>query len=284
MGFLFWNKNENGIKQLLKDAKSRDKIKCGGCDGEFDAVEMAKNNFVCPGCGKYQRISPRDRIALVCDKDSFKEFAKEVTSKDFLSFPGYADKLEKARVQTGEKEAVVCGSAKIDGEKCVVFVMDARFIMASMGSAVGEKITRAFEYATENKLPIIGFTASGGARMQEGIVSLMQMAKTSAAVKRHSGDENLYITVLTDPTTGGVTASFAMLGDVIVAEPDALVGFAGRRVVEQTTKTKLPDNFQSAEFLYEHGFVDTIIERSALRETLSEILNIHSKKSRKNRG
>lgn len=275
MFHFFENKNESGSKNLIKSAKNRENIKCTACDTEFSAVEMAKSQFVCPKCGKYQRITPRDRIALVCDKDSFEEIAGNVTGRDFLSFPGYADKLKKLREQTGENEAVICGSAKIDGEKCVVFVMDTRFMMASMGSAVGERIARAFEYAEERNLPIIGFTASGGARMQEGIVSLMQMAKTSAAVKRHSQSGNLYITVLTDPTTGGVTASFAMLGDIILAEPKSLVGFAGRRVVEQTTKTKLPDNFQSAEFLKEHGFIDSIVDRASLRDTLSEILKMH---------
>lgn len=275
--FPFLNKSENGVKALLKSAQNRPKIKCAACESEFDAVEMIKNSFICPKCGKYQRVAPRDRIAMICDKDSFKEIAGNVTSKDFMAFPGYADKLKKARELTGESEAVVCGHAKIDGIKCVVFVMDARFIMASMGSAVGERITRAFEYATENRLPIIGFTASGGARMQEGIVSLMQMAKTSGAAKRHANSGNLYVTVLTDPTTGGVTASFAMLGDIILAEPKALVGFAGRRVVEQTTKTKLPDNFQSAEFLTEHGFVDNIVDRRDLRETLALILKLHGK-------
>lgn len=276
--FPFFNKTaENGVKALLKTAASRGKCVCKACESEFDAAEAIKNNFICPKCGKYQRVAPRDRIALICDKDSFKEIAANVTSKDFMNFPGYADKLAKAKEQTGESEAVVCGEAKIDGRKCVIFVMDSRFIMASMGSAVGERITRAFEYATAHRLPIIGFTASGGARMQEGIVSLMQMAKTSGAAKRHALGGNLYVTVLTDPTTGGVTASFAMLGDIILAEPKALVGFAGRRVVEQTTKSKLPDNFQSAEFLNEHGFVDSIVERGELRDVLANILRLHSK-------
>ena len=275
--FPFFNKTESGVKTLLKDAPIRPKSKCPACEGEFEAAEMVKNSFICPKCGKYLRVAPRDRIAMICDKDSFKEIAGTVTSKDFLAFPGYADKLKKARELTGESEAVVCGSAKIDGVKCVLFVMDSRFIMASMGSAVGERITRAFEYATENRLPIIGFTASGGARMQEGIVSLMQMAKTSGAAKRHALGGNLYVTVFTDPTTGGVTASFAMLGDIILAEPKALIGFAGRRVVEQTTKSKLPDNFQSAEFLFDHGFVDSIVDRRELREKLALILKLHGK-------
>ena len=271
----FGNKTENDLKNLIKASKTRPAFKCSACETETSAVDMAKGFYICPKCGKYQRVAPRDRIALVCDKDSFKEIGAGITSKDFLEFPGYEDKLMKSRAATGEGEAVICGEVKIDGEKCVIFVMDARFMMASMGSAVGERITRAFEYATENNLPVIGFTASGGARMQEGIVSLMQMAKTSAAVKRHSDGGNLYITVLTDPTTGGVTASFAMLGDIIIAEPKALVGFAGRRVVEQTTKTKLPDNFQSAEFLMEHGFVDSIVDREEIRASVANLIRMH---------
>ena len=279
--FPFFNKPESGMKTLIKSAAGRPKVKCSACESKFEAVDMAKNSFICPKCGKYMRIAPRDRIAMICDKDSFKEIAGNITSKDFIAFPGYADKLKKAMDQTGENEAVVCGQAKIGGRKCVIFVMDSRFIMASMGSVVGERITRAFEYATENRLPIIGFTASGGARMQEGIVSLMQMAKTSGAAKRHANGSNLYVTVLTDPTTGGVTASFAMLGDIIFAEPKALVGFAGRRVVEQTTKTKLPDNFQSAEFLFDHGFVDNIVDRRELREVLIRTLALHDRGGKK---
>ncbi|MBQ9696516.1 MAG: acetyl-CoA carboxylase carboxyl transferase subunit beta, partial [Oscillospiraceae bacterium] len=190
----------------------------------------------------------------------------------------YSEKLEKARATTKEEDAGVCGIANVCGTECAVFLMDSRFMMASMGSVVGEKITRTFEYATEHGLPVVGFTASGGARMQEGVISLMQMAKVSGAVKNHSNAGLLYITVLTDPTTGGVTASFAMQGDVILAEPKALVGFAGRRVVEQTTKSELPSNFQSAEFLLDHGFVDAIVPRSELRDTLAELLSIHKKK------
>ncbi len=274
------NHNESGEKALIKASSKRPDVLCTSCKSEVTAMEMAKNHYICPKCGKYQRVAPRDRIALICDSDSFEEIAVGVTTRDFMNFPGYAEKLRKAESTTGEDEAVVCGSARIAGIPCVVFVMDARFIMASMGSVVGEKITRAFEYAEAKKLPVIGFTASGGARMQEGVVSLMQMAKTSAAVKRHSESGNLYLTVLTDPTTGGVTASFAMQGDIILAEPGALVGFAGRRVVEQTTKSKLPENFQSAEFLLEHGFVDNIVQRNKLRETITNILCICSAKTR----
>ena len=229
-------------------------------------------------CGKYFRLGGKERVALLADRKSNKEMFDNFESKDFLEFPGYADKLEKSKKSTGEKDAAVVGTARLGGNEFAYFVMDSRFMMASMGSVLGEKITSIFEYATENDLPVIGFTASGGARMQEGIISLMQMAKVSGAVKRHSNAGNLYVTVLTDPTTGGCTASFAMQGDIIIAEPKALVGFAGRRVVEQTTRSKLPDNFQSAEFLLEHGFVDAIVPREKLRETLTNILNIHSGK------
>jgi len=257
-----------------------DTVSCPGCKKVFTLAEAKAAGFVCPDCGKYLRVPPRTRLEMTADAGSFTEIAAGVTSVDILEFPGYASKLEKAKAETGEKSAVVCGCAKIGGFPCVLFVMDPRFIMASMGSAVGEKITRTFEYARERHLPVIGFTASGGARMQEGIVSLMQMAKCSGAVKAHASDGNLYVTVLTDPTTGGVTASFAMQGDIILAEPKALVGFAGRRVVEQTTKSALPDNFQSAEFLLEHGFVDQIVPRPGMRETLARILKLHAKEKR----
>ena len=252
---------------------------CPVCKKAHTPAEAASSDYICLGCGAYMRVPPRTRIAMIADTDSFEELAASVTSTDILSFPGYAEKLEKARIETGENSAVVCGTVRIKGMPCAVFVMDPRFIMASMGSAVGEKITRTFEYASEHHLPVIGFTASGGARMQEGIVSLMQMAKCSGAVKAHSNGGNLYVTVLTDPTTGGVTASFAMQGDIILAEPNALVGFAGRRVVEQTTKNALPDNFQSAEFLLEHGFADQIIPRTEIRETLIRILKLHQKEA-----
>ncbi len=248
--------------------------KCGYVDTVYRVV---KNYYACPKCGYYYRLGARDRINLLVDKKSFRELCTGLGSKDFLQFPGYQEKLDKARNATKEEEAVVCGTASIEGNPVALFVMDSKFMMASMGSVVGEKITRLFEYAQAHSLPVIGFTASGGARMQEGVISLMQMAKISGAVKNHSNAGLLYITVLTDPTTGGVTASFAMQGDIILAEPRALVGFAGRRVVEQTTKSKLPDNFQSAEFLLAHGFVDAIVPRSELRSTLAELLTIHKR-------
>ncbi len=221
------------------------------------------------------RLSARERIALTFDEGSFRELAADLKSVDFLNFPHYAQKLEAAQAATGEKEAVLCGTAAIESMPCAVFAMDARFIMASMGSVVGEKITRLFELALERRLPVIGFTASGGARMQEGVVSLMQMAKCSGAVKRHSEAGLLYTAVLTDPTTGGVTASFAMQADIILAEPDALIGFAGRRVVEQTTGNQLPADFQRAEFLLGHGFVDAVVPRELQTQTLANILRLH---------
>jgi len=260
---------------LIKSAPQT--VTCPSCKKEETKKAVQKHLFVCPNCGHHMRMDARSRIKSICDKNSFSEIFNTLQSVDFLKFPNYAEKLEQSKKQTGENEAVVCGTAKIGGLPCAIFVMDSNFIMASMGSVVGEKITRIFEYATENNLPVVGFTASGGARMQEGIVSLMQMAKVSGAVKRHSQGGNLYITVITDPTTGGITASFAMQGDIILAEPKALIGFAGRRVIEQTTKSKLPDDFQSAEFLLSHGFVDCIVPRKELKETLKTLLKQHKR-------
>lgn len=265
-----------GKDKVMNALKNSNNIRiCPVCKAQIEKSKVVGNFYTCPECGKLLRIHPRARINMICDKDSFKEFATGLHSVDFLEFPRYKEKLEKADEATGEDEGVICGEAEVGGVRCVIFIMDSRYIMASMGSVVGEKITRAFEYADQNSLPVIGFTASGGARMQEGVISLMQMAKCSAAVKRHSEHGNLYITVLTDPTTGGVTASFAMQGDIIFAEPRALVGFAGRRVVEQTTKEALPDNFQTSEFLLEHGFIDGIVERKDQRETLARVLRLH---------
>ncbi|NLN55338.1 MAG: acetyl-CoA carboxylase, carboxyltransferase subunit beta [Clostridiales bacterium] len=253
-------------------------VNCTCCKDEFSLCGMRENLFICPKCNTYLRMPPRERIALLADDGSFREIYENIESVDTLNFPMYREKLEKAREVTGEKEAVVCGLAEIEGAECVLFVMDARFIMASLGGAVGEKITRAFEYATLRNIPVVGFTASGGARMQEGIFSLMQMAKCSGAVKRHSDTGNLYIAVLTDPTTGGVTASFAMEGDVILAEPKALIGFAGRRVIEQTTGSKLPEDFQTAEFMLEHGFIDRIVERVEQKKVISSLMRMYDRR------
>lgn len=248
---------------------------CKKCGRETRYGELKKNNMICPECGKYFRMNPAERIELICD--SFEEIDADLSSRNILGFPGYDEKLKSAQKESRSKEGAVYGIAKIGGHSAVVFVMNPEFMMGSMGSVVGEKITRAFETAVERKLPVIGFTASGGARMQEGIFSLMQMAKVSGAVKRHNDAGLLYITVLTDPTTGGVTASFAMEGDIILSEPDALVGFAGARVIEQTTGEKLPKGFQRAEFLLEHGFIDSISERGDLKAAIVNLLNLHTR-------
>lgn len=249
--------------------------KCDDCGKIVLKEDIEKNLMKCPNCNKYFRMTAWQRIKLIIDEGTFLEYDKDLSTLNPLSYPDYEGKIKKLKDETGLKEAVVTGEGKIKGTDCVIAVMDSHFLMGSMGSVVGEKITRAVERATEKRLPVIIFTASGGARMQEGIFSLMQMAKTSAALKRHSDSGFLYVSVLTDPTTGGVTASFAMLGDIIISEPNALIGFAGPRVIEQTIKQKLPEGFQRAEFLLEHGFVDLIVERENLKETLYQILLIH---------
>lgn len=230
---------------------------------------------VCPTCAYNFRMGAYARLELIADENSFQVWDDDLKTKDPLNFPNYQNKLEKAQKATNLDEAVLTGYATIKEEPIALGIMDSHFIMGSMGTVVGEKLTRLFEKATEQSLPVVLFTASGGARMQEGIMSLMQMAKISGAIKRHSDKGLLYITVLTDPTTGGVTASFAMEGDIILAEPQSLVGFAGRRVIEQTMKTELPENFQKAEFLLEHGFVDSIVPRLEMKSCLSSILSIH---------
>lgn len=249
--------------------------KCNKCGGAIIAEDVKKDHYICPKCGGYFRVHARRRIEMITDEGSFEEWDSDLQGENPLEYKGYEEKLKKLQEKTGLSEAVVTGKAKIDGREAAIGVCDGRFLMASMGEAVGEKIARAVERATKERLPVILFACSGGARMQEGIVSLMQMAKTSAALKRHSNAGLLYISVLTDPTTGGVTASFAMLGDVILAEPKALIGFAGPRVIEQTIGQKLPDGFQRAEFLLEHGFLDAIVERPQMKETLSKILALH---------
>lgn len=230
---------------------------------------------ICPACSYNFRISAQERLTLTVDEGSFQELFAGIETKDPLNFPGYSDKLAAVREKTGLDEAVLTGLAQVKGQKLALAIMDSNFIMASMGTVVGEKITRLFEYAIEEKLAVVIFTASGGARMQEGIMSLMQMAKVSAAVKRHSNAGLFYLTILTDPTTGGVTASFAMEGDIILAEPQALVGFAGRRVIETTVRENLPDDFQKAEFLLEHGFVDAIVKRTDMRDTIAKLVAFH---------
>ncbi len=250
-------------------------VKCPKCKTLLLASDMEENQKVCSKCNFHLRLSARERIALISDRDSFAEFDSELESVNILSFPNYDDKLDSSKKASGEKDSVITGKCKIGGHNTVICAMNPEFMMGSMGTVTGEKITRAFEYATDNKLPVVVFTVSGGARMQEGILSLMQMAKTSAAIKRHSNQGLLYITVLTDPTTGGVTASFAMDGDIIISEPNALIGFAGPRVIEQTIRQKLPKDFQTAEFLIDKGFVDAVVKRKELKDTLAKLFKIH---------
>jgi acetyl-CoA carboxylase carboxyl transferase subunit beta len=250
-------------------------VKCPDCGKILYKIDVDDNYKICNNCNYHFRLSSYERIEYTIDSGSFMEFDKGMRSKNPLDFEGYTDKLKKYKEATGLDDAVVTGTGLIKGKKVAVGIMDSNFMMGSMGSVVGEKITRLVEYATSNKLPLVLFTASGGARMQEGIVSLMQMAKISGAIAKHNEAGLLYITVLTDPTTGGVTASFAMLGDIILAEPKALIGFAGKRVIENTIKQELPEEFQTAEFLLEKGFVDKIVSRKELRELLNKILNLH---------
>lgn len=250
-------------------------VVCPACKREVNKAEVEKNKYVCYECGSYFRVRTKNRIRMVADAGTFEPWFEYLESENPLDFPEYTQKVEAAREKTGLHEAVTIGRCKIYGEETVLGICDARFLMSSMGHVVGEKIALGVERATDLKLPVILFCCSGGARMQEGIISLMQMAKTSGAVARHSEKGLLYITVMTDPTTGGVTASFASLGDIIIAEPKALIGFTGRRVIEGTIKQRLPDDFQLAEFMLDKGFVDMIVERKKMRSVLSDILLIH---------
>jgi acetyl-CoA carboxylase carboxyl transferase subunit beta len=277
--------NTNMLEDLFKTVTKRfngdepepavPMFKCPRCGISTPQKKMTELGKVCPECKYHARLTAAERIAITADIDSFEEFYADLCSADPLEFPGYAEKVTELQAKTGLNDAVVTGKCTIKGSPAMLLVMDSRFMMASMGSVAGEKITRTFEYAAEHKLPVVAFTASGGARMQEGIISLMQMAKTSAAVQKHSEAGQLYITVMTDPTTGGVTASFASLGDIIIAEPKVLIGFAGRRVIEGTIKQHLPDDFQLAEFQLEHGYVDMIVHRKKMRSTLSHLLKLH---------
>ncbi|AEJ24635.1 TPA: acetyl-CoA carboxylase carboxyltransferase subunit beta [Streptococcus equi subsp. zooepidemicus] len=248
--------------------------KCPACKHMIYQKDLGPAK-ICPTCSYNFRISAQERLALTVDEASFQELFTDIETKDPLRFPDYQAKLQKARQATGLHEAVLTGTALVKGQRLALAIMDSHFIMASMGTVVGEKITRLFELAINERLPVVIFTASGGARMQEGIMSLMQMAKVSAAVKRHSNAGLFYLTILTDPTTGGVTASFAMEGDMIIAEPQSLVGFAGRRVIETTVRENLPDDFQKAEFLKEHGFVDAIVKRTDLRDRIAHLVAFH---------
>ena len=251
-------------------------VKCDKCKEILYREDVHQNYSICPNCGKHFRISARRRLEQIIDKGTFKETYMNLQTTDPLQFDGYLKKIELLQEKTKIDEAVKTGIGKINGIDVSIAIMDGNFLMGSMGCVVGEKITRAIEDSIEHKLPFIMFCVSGGARMQEGIISLMQMAKTSAALAKLDEAGLLYISVLTDPTTGGVTASFAMLGDIILAEPDSLIGFAGPRVIEQTIRQKLPDGFQRSEFLLEHGFIDKIVNRKEMKETLTQILKLHN--------
>lgn len=257
--------------------------KCNKCGAAIIAEDVRSGNYICPKCGGYFRVHAYRRIQMITDEGSFEEWDQDLLGPNPMEYKGYEEKIAGLQEKTGLREAVVTGRARINGSDVVIGVCDGRFLMASMGWAVGEKITRAIERATDERLPVVLYACSGGARMQEGITSLMQMAKTSAALKRHSDAGLLYISVLTEPTTGGVTASFAMLGDVILAEPRALIGFAGPRVIEQTIRQKLPKGFQRAEFLLEHGFIDRIVEREEQKEVLSRIIKLHENTDKENK-
>ncbi|AIY80819.1 acetyl-CoA carboxylase carboxyltransferase subunit beta [Clostridium botulinum] len=249
--------------------------KCSNCNSMIYYEDLENNKYVCTKCNQHFRISPKERIKQIFDKDTFKEMWKSLKTNNPIDFEDYEEKINQSQSNTGSKEAVVTGVGRINDLEVACAIMDSFFMMGSMGTVVGEKITRIVEYATENNLPILIFTASGGARMQEGIFSLMQMAKISAALARHDENGLLYITILTDPTTGGVTASFAMEGDIILSEPNTLVGFAGRRVIENTINETLPESFQKSEFLLEKGFIDSIVERKNMRAYLYKILILH---------
>ncbi len=267
------NKKRKGKKPTIPDNIC---IVCPGCKGTLINEEKEKNFGVCKKCGHHFSLSPMERIELILDEGSFVETDSTLVSNNPIDFPDYENKYIIVQKKTKARESVVTGYGSIEGIKVGIFIMNPSFMMGSMGVATGEKITRLFEESLEKGLPVIGFTASGGARMQEGLFSLMQMAKTSGAVKRHSDAGNLYITFLTNPTTGGVTASFGMEGDIILSEPKALIGFAGPRVIAQTIGQMLPKDFQKAEKLLELGFVDDIVERSNQKAYLAKILRIHS--------
>ncbi len=272
-----------GDKKAEKKPEEKQAIICPQCKKELERADVVVNNYVCTACGSYFRVRTKNRIRMVCDRGTFQPWFEEMEISNPLNFPGYEEKLAEVKEKTGMKEGITVGSGEILGEKACLGICDSRFLMGSMGHVVGEKIALAVERATREELPVVLFCCSGGARMQEGILSLMQMAKTSAALKKHSDAGLLYVSVLTDPTTGGVTASFAMLGDLILAEPGALIGFAGPRVIEQTIGQKLPEGFQSAEFQVAHGFADRIVERDELKSTLHQILRSH-RVSRQNKG
>lgn len=274
--FLLKRKKLDSLKKMRDSYSGREEIvECPECQEKMARQMLALKRFVCPECGHYYAVSPRERIAMVCDEDSFKEMDAGLKSKNPIGFPGYRNKLDMMKAKTGLEDAVVTGVAKIEGQRVAIGVLDSSFLMGSMGTVVGEKIARLAEHARRKKLPLVIFSASGGARMQEGLFSLMQMAKTAAAVETFKNTGGLFISVLTNPTTGGVSASYASLGDIMIAEPNALICFAGPRVIAQTIGQELPEGFQRAEFLLEHGMLDMVVERQDLRSMLGRILRLH---------
>ncbi len=253
-------------------------VACEKCKAELSEAKLVENSYICPICGKYNRVPARVRVEMIADPGTFRELNETVVAGNLIDFPDYDGKVSSARKKSGEYEGVITGEAKIDGNPTCLFVMESKFMMGSMGTVVGDKLAALFEYATAKGLPVVGYTVSGGARMQEGMLSLWQMAKVSGAAKLHSDAGNFYLVCAADPTTGGVTASFAMLGDVIISEPGALVGFAGKRVIEQVTGEKLPESFQSAEFQLQNGFLDAIVKREDQKAYIANLLKIHKRK------
>ena len=268
------------IREEASDVKKTEELgemTCSGCKNEYSKALLKSKLYICPNCGKHLTVSAKERVRQLADKGTFMEQNVNLISGNPLKFPGYRTKLKELKETTGKRDAVITGEGNINGLRAEIVVLDPTFMMGSMGTVVGEKLTLAVEYAMKNSLPLVIVSASGGARMQEGLFSLMQMAKTSAAIEKFSENGGFYISVLTNPTTGGVSASFAMLGDVILAEPDALIGFAGPRVIEQTINEKLPEGFQKSEFQQEHGFVDQVVHRSELKEVIGKLLYLHKR-------
>ena len=265
----------NNLLLLRKSGQQESKKECPHCKSEITRSILKENYKICPNCNHYFPLRPEERIRLLADEKSFRELWKNMVTRNPLDFPEYKEKLDANMEKTKRKEGILAGTMTIGGIKVAIGVMDSRFLMGSMGTVVGEKVTRLAEYATDKKLPLIIFSASGGARMQEGLFSLMQMAKTAAAIERFQSSGGLFISYLTNPTTGGVSASFASLGDIMIGEPEALICFAGPRVIEQTIGQKLPEGFQHAEFLEEHGMLDMVVERKDMKDVLYRILSMH---------
>lgn len=275
---VFQNTRNKIVHTVKKEIPDNVFKSCDHCNESIPYIDLMNNCYVCPRCGHHLKITARERIRQLIDTDTFREIDKNLESENNDHFIGYDEKLDKYKRATGLHEAVVCGVGKMNGYKVAIAIMDSHFMMGSMGAVVGEKITRTIELAHKKHLPLVISCTSGGARMQEGIISLMQMAKTSAALKRYSDAGGLYITILTNPTTGGVSASFAMLGDIIISEPNALIGFAGKRVIEKTINEVLPKEFQHAKFVQEKGFIDMIVERQDMKHTVSDLIRLHGGK------